>query len=100
MRANVEVMRRRHGIAGDGSFEEHGHDEADIGTVPRAAIGVVVHENVAGTNLLRALLQHLPDAFDVAGDRARLKRRALLGLRELPPLGVRLVRDRTRVDNA
>ena len=54
-----------------------------------AAIRIVVHDHVAGTELVAALFEALADAADVSGDGTGLQRRAHLAFAELAPLRVR-----------
>jgi hypothetical protein len=75
-RADVEMVRRRHRKAGELLVVKDRNDETDVGAVRGAAIGVVVHEHVAGFHPVAALFQFAQNAGDVAGDRAGLERRA------------------------
>jgi hypothetical protein len=88
MRADVEVMRRGDREADQVATVKHWHAERHVGAVRGAAIGIVVHDHVAGTEYLAPRLESLADAADIAGDRTRLQRRAHLALAQLPPLGV------------
>ena len=70
------------------SVVEDRHAEADVGPVRGAAVGVVVHDDVAGRGSSRRAPRAAEDAAHVAGDRPRLQRRALRAFAELPALGV------------
>ena len=61
-------------------------DEADVGPVRGAVVGVVVDDDVARLPFLAELGEAAVDAADVAGDRARLERRRLRRLAQLPRL--------------
>ena len=82
------MMRGRDGKADQRLVEKHRHAEGDVGPMRRAAIGVVVHDDVAGADRLAAFRERLADAADIAGDRAGLERRAHLAFAELATLSV------------
>ena len=69
-------------------LEEDRNREGDVGAMRRTAIGIVVHDDIAGQDLLAPRLQRLPDTADVARDRARLERRRELALAELLPISI------------
>ena len=87
-RAEVEVVRGRGREADELAVVEDGHDEADVGLVRGAVVGVVVDDDVAGLPLEPELGEAAVDAGDVARDRPRLERRRLRRLAQLPALVV------------
>ena len=87
-RAEIEVVGGGRRVGDELAAVEDGDDEADVGLVRRAVVGVVVDDDVARPPLLADLGKASVDAADVAGERAGLQRRGLRRLRELPRLGV------------
>ena len=65
-RAEVEVVRSRGREADELAVVEHGHDEADVGLVRRAVVGVVVDDDVARLPGETELAEAAVDAGDVA----------------------------------
>ena len=88
-RADVEMVRRRHRERHERPVDEDRHGEGDVRPVRGAAIGIVVHDDVAGADGFAARGERPLDAADIAGDRARLQRRAHLAFAELVAVGVR-----------
>ena len=85
---DVEMVRRRHRVAGERAIVEDRHDERHVRPMRCASIGIVVHDDIARLDRLAALLEHLEHATDIAGDGSRLKWRALLGLGQLSAIRV------------
>ena len=69
------------------AMERRNH-EGHVRAVRGAGVRIVVHEDVARLDRLAAFGKQAAEAADVAGDRARLQRRALLGLGQLPVLHI------------
>ena len=67
MRTDVEVVRGGRGKTQQFPLMEGGDDKGDVGTVARARIGVVVHEDIAGLDGFAALFELAAHPFDVAG---------------------------------
>ena len=86
--ADIQVVRGGHRPADQAVVQEDRHREGDVRPVAAAGIGVVVHDHVAGADLLAAQREIFPDAADIAGDRAGLQRRRLLRLGQLVVVGV------------
>ena len=89
------MVRGRRREADELAAVEDGDDEADVGPVRGAVVGVVVDDDVARLPLLAELGEAAVDAADVAGDRARLERRRLRRLAELARLRRRRSRSRS-----
>ena len=81
-RADVEVVGGGHREAGEPLPVERGHDEGDVGAVARAGVGVVVHDHVAGADLVSALRRLAQHSLHVAGNGAGLEGGGLGRLRE------------------
>ena len=88
MRADVEMVRGGDREADQLAAVKHRHAERHVGAVRGAAVGIVVHDHVAGAEYVAARLEALADAADIAGDRPGLQRRRHLALAQLPSLGV------------
>ena len=76
------MMRGGHREADKPTVVERGHDERDVGAVARPGIGVVVHDHVAGANLVAAFRHLAKHSLHVAGDGTGLQRGGLGRLRE------------------
>ena len=87
-RAEVEMVGRRRREADELVRVEDRHDEADVGLVRRAVVGMVVDDDVARLPFQPELGEAAVDAGDVARDRSRLQRCRLRGLTELAPVRV------------
>ena len=87
-RADIQMMGGGRRKSDQLARLENRHAERDVGPMRGAAVGVVVHDDVARPDLVPALGQHLQDAPDIAGYRSRLQRRAHLAFAQLPPLRV------------
>ena len=86
--ADVQMVRGRDREADQIVAIEHRHAERHVGTVRRPAIGIVVHDDVAGAEHVAAGRKPLADAADIAGDRTGLQWRRHLAFAQLPPFGV------------
>ena len=88
VRADVEVVSRRDRKAGQLPAMERRNHEGHVRAVRGAGVRIIVHEDVARLDRLAAFGKQTAEAADVAGDRARLQRRALLGLGQLAVLHI------------
>ena len=94
-RADVEVVRGGDREADEPAVVERGHDEGDIGAMARPGVGVVVHDDVAGADLVAALGHLAEHALHVPRNGAGLQGRGLGRLRE--PLSGRVHEPRAEV---
>ena len=75
-RAQVQVVRGGEREADQLVTDEDRHADPDVGAVRRAVVGVVVHDHIAGQELVADFLHRADDAAHVARDRPELQRRA------------------------